>query len=145
MRIQGLARLLVLEKLATAQDREGYLQSRRQIRGRPQPVDAWRRLLKRKYKGDLKNDADSGLEMSDYDVVSLHIPYGPGWDARRIEKLVYSTDLGMNCMFTSECGLFLTNSPHHSSVQPEEQGQATPSPHCVLRYHAGMSRGLLRG
>ncbi|GJE83966.1 ankyrin [Phanerochaete sordida] len=99
VRIQGLARLLVLEKLATAQDREGYLQSRRQIRGRPQPQDAWRRLLKRKYKGDLKGDDNSGLEMSDYDVVSLHIPYGPGWDARRIEKLVYSTDLGMNSPF----------------------------------------------
>jgi hypothetical protein len=24
-------------------------------------------------------------------------PYGPGWDARRIEKLIYQTDLGMNC------------------------------------------------
>ena len=32
-----------------------------------------------------------GLEMNDYDVVSLHIPYGPGWDARRIDKLVYQT------------------------------------------------------
>lgn len=99
VRIQGLARLLVLEKLATAKDREGYLQSRREIRGRPQPRDAWRRLLKKKYKGDLKSDIDAGLEMSDYDVVSLHIPYGPGWDARRIEKLVYQTDLGMNSPF----------------------------------------------
>ena len=33
----------------------------------------------------------SGLEMNDYDVASLHIPYGPGWDARRIDKLVYRT------------------------------------------------------
>ena len=53
--------------------------------------------MKKKYKGDLKGDEDAGLEMSDYDVISLHIPYGPGWDARRIEKLVYQTDLGMNC------------------------------------------------
>ncbi|EKM59033.1 uncharacterized protein PHACADRAFT_205211 [Phanerochaete carnosa HHB-10118-sp] len=96
VRIQGLARLLVLEKLTTAKDRESYVQSRRQIRGRPQPRDFWRRLLKKRYKGDLKADIDAGLEMSDYDVVSLHIPYGPGWDARRIEKLVYQTDLGMN-------------------------------------------------
>jgi hypothetical protein len=29
--------------------------------------------------------------MNDYDVASLHIPYGPGWDARRIEKLIYQT------------------------------------------------------
>jgi hypothetical protein len=91
VRIQGLARLLVLEKLASAQDREGYLQSRRQIRGRPQQRDHWKRLLKKTYKGDLKADADGGLEMSDYDVVSLHIPYGPRWDARRIDKLVYQT------------------------------------------------------
>ena len=43
-------------------------------------------------KGDLKADADiGGLEMNDYDVQSLHVPYGPGWDARRIDKLVYQT------------------------------------------------------
>ena len=83
--------MLVLERLATAKDREGYLQSRRQIRGRPQQQDSWRRLLKKNYKGDLKKDIDAGLELSDYDVVSLHIPYGPGWDARRIDKLVYQT------------------------------------------------------
>ena len=45
-----------------------------------------------RYRGDLKADAVlSGLESSDYDIVNLHIPYGPGWDARRIEKLVYKT------------------------------------------------------
>lgn len=48
-------------------------------------------MLTKRYKGDLKGDVDAGLEMSDYDVISLHIPYGPGWDARRIEKLVYQT------------------------------------------------------
>ena len=37
------------------------------------------------------DDVFSGLEMSDYDIVNLHIPYGPGWDARRIERLVYKT------------------------------------------------------
>jgi hypothetical protein len=31
------------------------------------------------------------LESSDYDIINLYIPYGPGWDARRIEKLVYKT------------------------------------------------------
>ena len=46
----------------------------------------------RRYHGDLKADAMlSGLESSEYDIVNLHIPYGPGWDARRIEKLVYKT------------------------------------------------------
>jgi hypothetical protein len=29
--------------------------------------------------------------MNDYDVAFLHIPYGPGWDVKRIDKLVYGT------------------------------------------------------
>ncbi|PCH39851.1 ankyrin [Wolfiporia cocos MD-104 SS10] len=98
-RIQGLARLLVLERLTTANARDKYLSCRRTLRGRPQSHNAYRRM-KKKYKGDLKAGIDfAGLEMNDYDVVSLHIPYGPGWDARRIEKLVYQTDLGMNSPF----------------------------------------------
>jgi len=45
-----------------------------------------------RYIGDLKADAVlRGLESSDYDIVNLHIPYGPGWNARRIEKLIYET------------------------------------------------------
>ncbi|KAI0030398.1 hypothetical protein K488DRAFT_87813 [Vararia minispora EC-137] len=51
----------------------------------------------RKYHSDFKSTAEfSDIEMSDYDVVVLQIPYGPGWHAKRIEKLVYKTDLGMN-------------------------------------------------
>lgn len=30
------------------------------------------------YKGDLKPKIDTSPEMSDYDVVSLYTPYGPG-------------------------------------------------------------------
>ena len=91
MRIQGLARLLVLERLATALSRDNYLLSRRTLRGRPEKNQSWKRHAKKTYKGDLKQDADAGLELSDYDVVSLHIPYGPGWDARRIDRLIYQT------------------------------------------------------
>lgn len=29
------------------------------------------------------------VEQSDYDVPNLFIPYGPGWTAKRIEKLIY--------------------------------------------------------
>ena len=89
--MQGLARLLVLEKLATAIARDNYVLARRTIRGRPYKAFDWKRYAKKKYKGDLKQDVDNGLELSDYDVVTLHIPYGPGWDARRIDKLVYQT------------------------------------------------------
>ena len=85
-----------MEKLATAVARDQYLVARRALRGRPAKPYDWRRYAKRKYKGDLKQGADNGLELSDYDVISLHIPYGPGWDARRIEKLVYQTVSGVS-------------------------------------------------
>jgi hypothetical protein len=39
----------------------------------------------------LKQETGISVEMNDYDVTSLHIPYGPGWDSRRIDKLVYQT------------------------------------------------------
>lgn len=90
-RIEGLARLLVLEKLADTDTRYVFLESRRTLRGRPNPLSRYHRR-RRKHNGDLKaNTAIGGLEMNDYDVATLHIPYGPGWDARRIDKLVYQT------------------------------------------------------
>ncbi|KAF7333042.1 Ankyrin repeat protein [Mycena venus] len=101
VRVTGLARLLVLEKLTNTDERFAFLESRRTLRGRPNPLNQYNRRQKRKFKGDLKGEANalSNLEMNDYDVASLHIPYGPGWDARRIDKLVYQTDLGMNSTF----------------------------------------------
>jgi hypothetical protein len=91
-RVQGLARLLAIEKLATPESRSQYQQQRSVLRGRPTYNSGFQRHTRqgRRYKGDLKAYAVfSGLEMSDYDIVNLHIPYGLGWDARRIEKLVY--------------------------------------------------------
>ncbi|KAI9451558.1 hypothetical protein BJY52DRAFT_1297200 [Lactarius psammicola] len=96
-RVQGLARLLAIEKLATPEARNQYQHRRSLLRGRP--VLGYPSYVRggRKYNGDLKADAVfSGLEMSDYDIVNLHIPYGPGWDARRIEKLIFKTDFGAN-------------------------------------------------
>jgi hypothetical protein len=83
---------LVLEKLADNEKRTAFLDSRSNLRGRPRPPRLTRR---RKYKRDLKAETTfSGLEMNDYDVGSLHIPYGPSWEARRIDKLVYKTVCG---------------------------------------------------
>ena len=83
--------MLVLERMVDTETRQRYLADRRKLRARPDvDIDYSRR--KKKLKGDLKANIDiGGLEMNDYDVVSLHIPYGPGWDARRIDKLVYQT------------------------------------------------------
>jgi hypothetical protein len=89
-RVQGLARLLAIEKLSTPEMRSQYQQRRSVLRGRIHSTVHTRPGCR--YRGDLKADATfSGLESSDYDIVNLHIPYGPGWDARRIEKLIYKT------------------------------------------------------
>ncbi|KAF9817272.1 hypothetical protein IEO21_03532 [Rhodonia placenta] len=98
-RIQGLGRLLVLEKIRNGIARENYVDARRALRGRPDAQRNWRRQA-RKHKGDLKTDVDfTGLEMNDYDSGALHIPYGPGWDARRIDKLVYQTVCAVFSLF----------------------------------------------
>lgn len=83
--------MLVLEKLKNTDARYAFLESRQVLRGRPDPLDQYRRP-KRKQNGDMKTvDPIRGLETNNYDVAALHIPYGPGWDARKIDKLVYQT------------------------------------------------------
>lgn len=88
--MEGLARLLVLERLIKVEDHDVFIASRRALRGRPERE--WRPPRQRRMHGDLKvEDEIDGLVMNDYDVLSLHIPYGPGWHARRIDKLIYRT------------------------------------------------------
>ncbi|KAH8995818.1 hypothetical protein EDB86DRAFT_2829340 [Lactarius hatsudake] len=95
--VQGLARLLAIEKLATPVARNVYHSQRSLLRGQPAFSRSPYVRDRRRYKSDLKADAVfGGLEMSDYDLINLHIPYGPGWDTKRIEKLVYKTDFGAN-------------------------------------------------
>lgn len=91
LKIEGLARLLALEKLHSADARYKFLDSRRELRGRPFALRQPKNRKQRKYRGDLKKMEIGGLEMNDYDVASLHIPYGPGWTSQRIEKLIYQT------------------------------------------------------
>ncbi|PPQ83597.1 hypothetical protein CVT25_006347, partial [Psilocybe cyanescens] len=102
-RMEGLARLLALEKLADENMRNTFLKGRRQLRGRIFANALSQKRNKRtrqRDNGDLKDEKDSGtIEMNDYDVASLHLPYRPGWNARRIDKLVYQTDLGMDSIF----------------------------------------------
>ncbi|KAJ3512423.1 hypothetical protein NLJ89_g3531 [Agrocybe chaxingu] len=109
VKMEGLARLLVLEKLKDNDIRTTFLQGRRTLRGRPGGVSTYSRRNQRHYKGDLKTEVNLVLEMNDYDLVQLHIPYGPGWDARRIERLVYRTDLSMNSTFNPKN----QGRPHH--------------------------------
>ncbi|KIJ65131.1 hypothetical protein HYDPIDRAFT_153095 [Hydnomerulius pinastri MD-312] len=98
-RITGLARLLALETFSSKISRMNFLSSRRELRGRPWIASPPLRGH-RTYRNDLKGDASfGGLETNDYDIATLHIPYGPGWTARRIEKLIYTNDLKMNSTF----------------------------------------------
>lgn len=98
MRINGLARLLVLEKISNTTERDTYLSGRRDLRARN---NSSRRVARRKrlMKGDLKaEDEYAGLETNNYENASFHIPYGPRFDAKKIDKIVYSTvGLSVNC------------------------------------------------
>ncbi|RAL07027.1 ankyrin repeat protein [Aspergillus homomorphus CBS 101889] len=98
-RVVGLARLLVLERLPKQSDRDSYIEQRREERGRPAPKgDTW---WKNKQHGDLKSDwEDEVPEWEADEVVSSYetfrIPYGPRYNARRIERLIYAKDLLLN-------------------------------------------------
>ncbi|KAK4502688.1 hypothetical protein PRZ48_006114 [Zasmidium cellare] len=98
-RTEGLARLLILEKLPKSTDREAYLDQRRAERGRP-AVNRWR-MRARMIRGNIKNDYEDEVaewvdeeEVSDYHTFT--IPYGPKFHARKIEKLLYTKDLLLN-------------------------------------------------
>ncbi|KAK5146469.1 hypothetical protein LTR04_001040 [Oleoguttula sp. CCFEE 6159] len=98
-RTLGLARLLILEKLPNATDRDAYLDQRRAERGRP-PINRSYRL-RHKLWGNVKDDHDDEVaewieqeEVSNYHTFT--VPYGPKFHAKKIEKLLYTKDLLLN-------------------------------------------------
>ncbi|KAI5356788.1 Putative ankyrin repeat-containing domain superfamily [Septoria linicola] len=98
-RTEGLARLLILEKLPKSQDRDNYLDQRRAERGRP----AINRYNQRRHQiwGNIKDDhEDEVAEWVDSNEVSNYhsftISYGPKFHARKIEKLLFTKDLLLN-------------------------------------------------
>ena len=98
-RTVGLARLLVLEQLPKPDDREKYLEQRREERGRPKANTAYRnkRTLPNNIKDRDPNDVGEWVyedEISNYH--SFSIPYGPKYHAKKIEKLMYQKDLLLN-------------------------------------------------
>ncbi|KIX03942.1 uncharacterized protein Z518_07495 [Rhinocladiella mackenziei CBS 650.93] len=98
-RVQGLARLLVLEQLPHPNDRDTYLTQRRQERGRPPlPRNArFRHQLPGNVKDAQPDDVADWVdeeEVSNYHTVS--IPYGPKYNAKRVEKLLFTKDLLLN-------------------------------------------------
>ncbi|KAK6523146.1 hypothetical protein TWF694_006041 [Orbilia ellipsospora] len=98
--LKGLAKLLVMERLPSENEREEYLNMRRRERNRPD-----RRKPKREKKvlrGDIKGKdpeiPDWGLATTDdesmYETIS--IPYGPRFNAERIKKLLFQADMFLN-------------------------------------------------
>jgi len=88
----------VLERLSDPFDRQRYLENRRKLRGRPQNPGYSRRAMRRrrKLKGDLRAESEAfgGLNASDYGTQAFHLPYGPNFNAAKVGKLIYQTDLG---------------------------------------------------
>ncbi|CAG8909526.1 unnamed protein product [Penicillium egyptiacum] len=103
-RTEGLARLLVLEKLPRAEDRDNYLQKRREERGRP-PLNLYLHgRLGQMLHGNLKDEWEDEVpdwqeqdQVSDYHT--FNIPYGRRFNARNIEKLLYTKDLLLNAQW----------------------------------------------
>ena len=98
-RVMGLARLLVLEKLPHPNDRDTYLAQRRQERGRP-PLP-WNARFRHQLPGNVKDaQPDDVAEWVEEDDVSNYhtftVPYGPQYNAKKLEKLLFTKDLLLN-------------------------------------------------
>ncbi|KAE9978534.1 hypothetical protein EG327_007387 [Venturia inaequalis] len=100
-RLEGLSRLLVLEKLPKASDRETYLAKRRKERGRPSLNNQYRRF--HDLHGDIKAQHEdevaewhSNIFLVDIDINGSRSPYGEKFNAKKIEKLLYTKDLLLN-------------------------------------------------
>ncbi|CEJ58295.1 hypothetical protein PMG11_06958 [Penicillium brasilianum] len=107
MRTEGLARLLVLEKLPKPGDRDTYLRKRREERGRPPLSLYMRRRQGKELHGNIKDEWEDEVpewqeedQISDYHTFT--IPYGRRFNARKIEKLLYTKDLLLNAQWNQK-------------------------------------------
>lgn len=96
--LQGLARLLLLEKLKTPEARYTYKERMRLKKLRPPPKEA-----KLSFASDFGFDKDDladpireqgSSSASDYSTV--YLPWGPKWNAERIRKQCYTKDVILN-------------------------------------------------
>ncbi|PKY00534.1 ankyrin [Aspergillus campestris IBT 28561] len=97
-RTLGLARLLILEHLPTSSDRDSYLDQRRKERGRPAKESRYRNStmrdnIKDNFEDEVADWAD-GDEVSNYNTFT--IPYGPKFNAAKVERLLFQKDLLLN-------------------------------------------------
>lgn len=104
-RTQGLARLLILEKLPKNQDRETYSDQRRVERGRPAIIRGYRNQYS--VSGNIKDaEEDEVAEWVDQEEVSSYhtmtVPYGPKYNAAKINRLLYAKDLLLNAEWNAQ-------------------------------------------
>jgi ankyrin repeat protein len=90
---------LILEKLPKSADRDTYMDQRRAERGRP----ALHRGYRNQYKmgGNIKDQEEDEVAewIEQEEVASYHtmtVPYGPKYQAARINRLLYAKDLLLN-------------------------------------------------
>lgn len=98
-RTQGLARLLVLEKLPKSADRDSYMDQRRAERGRPALHRGYRRGYKMADNIKDQEEDDIAEWVDQEEVASYHtmtVPYGPRYMAGKINRLLYAKDLLLN-------------------------------------------------
>ncbi|KAK6419610.1 hypothetical protein LTR95_017028, partial [Oleoguttula sp. CCFEE 5521] len=98
-RTEGLARLLIIEKLPKSDERDAYIDQRREERGRPRANRM--RQKQKQIRGNIKNGWENEVAewVESEDVSNYHtftVPYGPEFHARKIEKLLYTKDLLLN-------------------------------------------------
>jgi hypothetical protein len=100
-KLQGLARLLQLEQLATPEARLRFKQRQRVLKLRPplgETTSFWQGLggdsFRDPFLRDRLEQLGGGVNASDYSCVFL--PWGPKWTANRIVKLMYTKDMILN-------------------------------------------------
>jgi len=104
-RTQGLARLLILEKLPKSADRDSYMDQRRSERGRPAIHRAYRhpgRMM-----GNIKDQEEDEVAewVEDEEIASYHtmtVPYGVKYNAAKINRLLYAKDLLLNAEWNQD-------------------------------------------
>ncbi|KAF3199269.1 hypothetical protein TWF106_003953 [Orbilia oligospora] len=116
VKLRGLAKLLLLERLPDAHDRDAHLVSRRSEQGRPTRSgrgSRYRRSRKGRELQALKTrvpeipewevnivTTDEALEESNYYTITL--PYGEEYPAKRTERLIYQSDMFLNTKNTTQ-------------------------------------------
>ncbi|KAF2202189.1 ankyrin repeat protein [Delitschia confertaspora ATCC 74209] len=96
-RTVGLARLLVLERLPSHSDRESYMDSRRKERGRPTVSPRLKFSMRGNIKESHEDEIAEWVEQEDVsDYHTFTVPYGPRFNAKTIEKLLFTKDLLLN-------------------------------------------------